>query len=39
MIEPLASCLGGRGEHDWVTSKLPERERATSKLPGRERGA
>ena len=25
--EPLASCLGGRGEHDWAISKLPERER------------
>ena len=26
MIGPLASCLGGRGEHDWVTSELPGRE-------------
>ena len=26
MIGPLVSCLRGRGEHDWVTSKLPERE-------------
>ena len=26
MTETLVSCLRGRGEHDWATSKLPEME-------------
>ena len=35
MTETLVSCLGGRGEHDWATSKLPGREGGAIKEVGR----